>query len=312
MDRRMATWTGLAMVVVLVAGCTGSAGTPGPSGSSASATSPTSPGSSTPSPGPVAPQVYRLRATTTQALPPLTRFGWLPTVAITGDLRVVTAGPMVEIYPGPLLPNLQARSLTADGFAKIVDRARTLGLLTGSGDFTPPNPMVGGSLGRVEIRVDGVLHDLTGDPARLVRCGAARCIPDPGTPEAFAAFWQAIADLSWLEADLGPQVAYVADSYAILVGVEPAEQPSLEPKVITWPLSTPLAAFGIPVGNSPEQRCGTVRGSDAAAVRPALVSANQLTRWIDTGMVATQGRALQVRPMVSGEDVCGELFGVAP
>jgi hypothetical protein len=218
---------------------------------------------------------------------------------------------MMELYPGPLLPNLQARPITAGGFAKIVDRARAFDLLSGSGDFTPPNVAPGASLGRIEIVVDGVLHDLTGDPSDLVRCGAARCIPNPGTPEAFAAFWQVVADLGWLEADLGPQGAYVADSYAILVGIEPAEEPPLQPKVATWPLATPLAAFGKPIGNAATPRCGTVRGADAATLRPALAAANELTRWVDKDAAAGAGTAIQVRPMVPGEDVCRELFGLS-
>jgi hypothetical protein len=247
----------------------------------------------------------------TQATPPVTRFGWLPVVSITGDLRVVVPGPMIEIYPGPLLPNLQARSITAGGFAKIVEQARTLGLLSGDGDFTPPDVPLGAQLGRVELVVDGVRYDLVGDPSRVIQCVAAPCTPPPGTPAAFAAFWQAISDMSWLEADLGPEAPYVAEAYALLVGAEPVEDPSLPPKVMTWPLDTPLASFGTPVGSEPAPRCGTVRGADATTLRPSLEAANELTRWVDKGAAASSGTVIQVRPMVPGEDVCQELFGIS-
>jgi hypothetical protein len=116
--------------------------------------------------------------------------------------------------------------------------------------------------------------------------------------------------MSWLKADLGPQEPYVAESYAILVGVEPVDQPALPPRVARWPLDTPLAVFGKPVGNARAPRCGTVRGADAATLRPPLTSANQLTRWVDKDAASGPGTVMQVRPLIPGEDVCRELFGL--
>jgi len=311
MIRHCMMWVVALAGAALVAGCVGTAG---PSAASPSATTPSATPSSAATPGPngVPASGYRLRATMTQATPPITRFGWLPVVAITGDLQVVVAGPMVELYPGPLLPNLQARPLSAEGFAKIVKQARTLGLLSGKTDFTPPDVPLGAQLGRMELLVDGVRYDLVGDPSRVMTCVAAPCTPAPGTPEAFAAFWQSISDLTWLEADLGPEAKYVAEAYALLAGVDRVEEPSLPPKVMTWPLEPPLSAFGTPVGSGPAPRCGTVRGADAEILRPSLEAANQLTLWVDKGAAAGAGTSLQVRPMVPGEDVCLELFGIDP
>ena len=285
----------LLMVVAIVAACTG-------------AVSP--PQTSSPTTGPAAP-IYHLRATLFHAIPPLNRFAWLPIVAITGDLDVVVAGPMLAIYPGPLLPNLQAQPLTTNGFAEIVSRARELGLLSGARDFTPPDVVVGAPLGRIELLVDGVFHDLTGDPSRVIVCVTTPCVPAPGTPEAFATFWQALVDMSWLDADLGEQAQYAAESFAILVGVEPVEEPTLPPQVVAWPLGTRLEAFGTPVGNEPRPRCGTVRGADSATLLPVLTAANVLTRWVDEGGGPDDDVAIVVRPMVPGEDVCRELFGLA-
>lgn len=299
MRPRIGAWMGLLASAILVAACAGSSG-------------PSAPGS-TPTTVPSGPAAtgYLLRATTTQAIPPTTRFAWLPLVTITDDLQLVVPGPMIEIYPGPLLPNLLTQSVSADGFRRIVDNARTLGLLTGDGDFTPDTVAPGSTLGRVEIVVDGVGHALTGDPSRIVRCGDMRCVPAPGTPEAFGTFWGALSDMAWLEADLGEQVPYVADAYAILVGVERGDDPAIEPGVATWPLDVPLAGFGTPIGEGATARCGTVRGADATAMRPALATANELTRWVDEGAAAGPGLVVQVRPMVPGEDVCRELFGVS-
>ena len=207
MGRRVTRWAGVLAVAAIVAACSGATGSSAPPAPSAS-------------PGGAAIPAYRLRATTTQAIPPVDRFGLLPMVTITGDNRVVVSGPQLAIYPGPLLPNLQARPITDAGFAKIVDLGRDLGMFTGSGVFVPPDVMPGASLGRIEIVVDGVLHDLTGDPSsvtgcatmpcnpapgiQVIECIKAPCNPAPGTPEAFATFWEALSDLTWLQADLGP------------------------------------------------------------------------------------------------------------
>ena len=264
------------------------------------------------SPGGPAVPAYRLRATTTQAIPPINRFGILPMVSITGDNRVVVAGPQIAIFPGPLLPNLQARPITDGGFAKIVDRGRALGMFTGDGNFVPPDVMPGASLGRIEIVVDGVLHDLSGDPSRVIVCVTTPCDPAPGTPEAFGAFWASLADLTWLGGDLGREAPYVADSYAILVGVDPADDPAIRPAVAIWPLKEqPIATLGKPVGSAPTPRCGTVREPDATALLPSLEAANQLTRWVDEGADRADATAIQVRPMVPGEDVCLEVFGLS-
>ena len=213
----------------------------------------------------------------------MNQFGLLPMVTITGDNEVVMAGPQIMIYPGPLLPNLQARPITDAGFEKIVQRGRDLGMFTGNGDFTPPDVAPGAPLGRIEIVVDGVLHTLTGDPSRTIVCITAPCNPAPGTPEAFATFWASLADLSWLAGDLGQEAPYVADAYAVLAGVEPAEQPSLHEPVAVWPLEEPLATFGKPIGSASMPRCGTARGEDATTLRPVLEMANQLTPWVDKG-----------------------------
>ncbi len=310
MRRQFWRWMILVTVVAIVAACSRAGG---PSAETPASSGTGNPGATASPSDPGAPvdEAYRLRATLTQASPPVSWFNWLPMLAITGDLRVVTAGPMIAVYPGPLLPNLQARPLSLGGFDKIVQQARDVGLLVGSGDFIPPDPAPGAPVGRVEIVVDGALHVLVGDPSRVIVCVTTPCVPATGTPEAFGAFWQVMSDLSWLEGDVGPEAPYLATSFAILVGVEPAEEPGTGQQVVTWPLATPLEAFGEPVGNDAMPRCGTVTGADAVTLRPALAAANELTRWVDAGAGPETGIVIQVRPMLPGEDICRDLFGPA-
>jgi hypothetical protein len=168
---------------------------------------------------------------------------------------------------------------------------------------------VGKALGRIELFVDGTRHDLIGDPTRLVRCDGARCIPTPGTPEAFAAFWQRLVDPSpWLGEELGREVDYVAEAYAVLVGPPPAE-PQPQPQVLVWPLDESLATFGRPIGADPLPRCGIVRGAGADSVRPVLLAATRAAQWVDDASTSTTF-GLEVRPLLPGEDACAEFFGI--
>ncbi len=248
-----------------------------------------------------------LRATMTQAIPPINRFGWFPAVAITADGVVVTQGAVPAIFPGPLVSPLVGRSISAEGFGRIVQAARDLGLLTGQSDFTG-GARPGQALGRIELVAGDPVVELVGDPGRVMQCITTPCDPAPGSPEAFGAFWQRLVDLqSWLGPELGPEASYQPGAYAILVGSAPDPQ-GLPQAPADWPLDEPLATLGDPVGDG-VHRCATVRGDDAAALRPALEAATQITAWTqDPSTSATFG--LTVRPLLPGEDVCRELFGI--
>jgi hypothetical protein len=64
-------------------------------------------------------------------------FTTLPRLLVTGDGRVIQEGPVIAIYPGPLLPNLLQRSITEAGIQRLIDLADEHGLL---GDETYMRP----------------------------------------------------------------------------------------------------------------------------------------------------------------------------
>jgi hypothetical protein len=301
---RLSARLAVAVFAVLVVAC-GGAGAASPSVSP----SPSSGPSSEPSPNPAA-GTYWLRAMTTQALPPVNVFGMQPYSVITGDGQWVTQLALPTVYPGPLLPSLQARQVTETGRTDILKAAEDLGLLGSTTDFNSGPVLAGGVNGRIEMTVDGQPITLTGNPNALMECVTTPCDPPPGSAAAFAEFWRRLGDLgSWLPNDLGPASAYVAPAYAILVGPAPAQDPNFSQPPMDWPLDQSLALFGGPVADG-SYRCGTVSGADADTLRPSLQAANQLTQWVqDPTTSATFG--LTVRPMVPGEDVCRETFGPA-
>ena len=270
-----------------------------------------SPGTPTPSPQPSPdPGTYWLRATYRQALPPLDVFGQLPMVVITGNGTVVAPAPVPAIYPGPAVVPLSGRTISEAGRLAIVNAARTLGLLGGSGDFTGGRIAPGGVTGRLELTVDGRRLTIAGNPQAPTGCTSSPCNPPAGSPAAFAELWRRLGDLqSWIGPELGNQGTYDPPTYAVLVGPAPNGDPALPQAPAIWPLPQPIALFGGPVANG-QARCGLVSGTDAATFRVALQNANGLTPWHqDVSTNATFG--LTVRPMVPGEDACRETFGPA-
>lgn len=274
----------LPLAGVLLAACTGSAPTPEPT--------------------PPAEAKALLRVTMQQALPPPGMFGWLPSVVISLDGRVLSGGAVPAIFPGPLVSPVVERQLTAAGWAKIVAAARALGLLSGASDFTGGALPPGSMTARLELVADGRVFDLVGDPNRVMVCITAPCDPQPGTPEAFGGFLGRLGDLgSWLGADIGPESIHVPAGYGIVVGPPPADDLGLVQPPIDWPLAGGFAAFGKALADGSGGRCGSVTGADAAALRAAFNAANQLTKWRDPTDGTFHG--LVVRPLLPGDgDPC--------
>ncbi len=277
----------LALVTVLLAAC-GAAAAPSPS----------------PRPEPPVDAKVRLRLTAIQALPPGSTFNWLPQVLITLDGRVLAGGAVAAIFPGPLVNPITERQLSADGWARIVDAARTAGLLGLNGDFTGGQMPPGSQVTRLELVADGRLYDLRGDASRQIACVQAPCNAPPGTPEAFAGFVNRLGDLATLvgAGNLGPEQLHTAAGYAVLVGGPPDDQ-GLEQPVIDWPLGAGFAAFGKPLQDGSGGRCGTITGTDVGLVRPAFTAATQITPWRDPADGTEHG--LVVRPLLPGDgDPC--------
>lgn len=284
---------GLVAAIVLVAACSPAGGTPGASLE----------GSAEADAG------YALRAVVSQAIPPTARFTWLPYAFISTDGIVVTQGAVPAIFPGPLVAPLFGAQLSDAGYNQVVERARSLGLLEGSGDFSPPNPALGSMTGTIDLMADGAMRELTGDPNANIQCITTPCDAAPGTPEAFGSFWLDLGNLRGLVGDeLGPEAPYHPEGYALLVGVPPPDSSGLEPQVVDWPLDTPLAEIGEPIGADPWPTCGTVRGEDAATLEAAFGAANQLTMWVDDSV--SEPVSMTVRPLLPGDNPCQELFGI--
>jgi hypothetical protein len=252
-----------------------------------------------------------IRASWTQALPPRALFGNLPVAVVTSDGRALAQGAVTAIYPGPLVAPVTERPISPAGVAALLQLAKDLGLLRVDGDFTGGALPPGAAAGRLQIVADGVAYDLIGNPAAAAPCAAVPgqpCpSPAPGTPAAFADFWNRLLDLpSWLGPELGPEQPSAPASYAIIVGPPPEAWAGATPLV--WPVAEPaLDTFGRPVRGELGTRCGIATGELADALRPLFAQATELTPFVATE-TASATHGLTVRPLLPGdEDPCAPI-----
>ncbi len=230
----------------------------------------------------------------------------LPTFALTGNGQVIVAGPQIEIYPGPALPNLQVRILSPAGIQRLLERIMATGLFEADHQFTAGNMFVADAPDTVfTFRADG--REVVTSIYALGIVGDGNSLP-PSFPEDELAAHETlnalVSDLSFVD-DLVPATEWLSD----WTGYEPAALRLLvanaddwtgdvdpgEPKA--WPVAGDAASFGEPTLMA-ENRCGVVSGTDAQAWWDALASANQLTQWSSNGHLFQ----VTVRPILPYEE----------
>lgn len=259
--------------------------------------------SASPSPSP-APAAFSLRAWVTQAIEPVAGFAGGGSSVVIDRERVIVHGPIDAMFPGPILPNLQERSISQAGIDKILAAAMAAGLLEGPTDLVGV-PLPGAQVGHIRFVIDGVEREVVGRTDSQIVCITTPCEAPPGTPEAFGGFWSLLSNLdAWIAGELGAQTAYDPERLAILL-TEPRLDATLPPASKPWPLEEPMATFGVvfatPPG-TPPVRCGVVEGDALAAVLAAFRDGDALTRW--TGPGGDQ-RGVVVRALLADEpDPC--------
>lgn len=228
----------------------------------------------------------------------------VPVVSVYGDGRVISPGPQIAIYPGPLLPSLQVQVLTAAGMRALLDAAARAGLLVP--DITYESRGIADApTSFFTLIANGCTHHVN---AYALSESDNTTGLDQQTIEARAmllAFRNALSDLPTLVgaanvADGGP---FAPTSYRIVSREQPpATGASPSPAAaLTWPLKTPLAIFGAQLGAGlPDVRCGIADGADATALTPLFHKANSETPWVSAGRTYS----LRVRPLLPDEQGC--------
>ncbi len=220
-----------------------------------------------------------------------------PTVALYADGRLITQGPVAELYPGPALPNLQQTLLTPEGVAQVLQWAADAGLQGEDRFLGRPMPDAGVTQFMV-VRPGEAPHTTSvSDLAAL----------DPETTAVRKFQELMLAIRSWLPNDvIGDDQPYAWNRLQILSApADPAAQPDPQLTTISdWPLGD-LASVGFLVDEGGGHRCAVIEGTDVDTLRPALASANELTLWRS----ADQRYTVQLHPLLPDDAGCPGFVG---
>jgi hypothetical protein len=229
--------------------------------------------------------------------------GRMPIVTVYADGRVISNGPVLAIYPGPLMPNLQERTLSPEGLQRLIDLAREKGLLkTVHYDF----PGVADASDTVlEIQLDGETYRVSAYALGDIGSDIAAPGLDQATIDGRAALRSFVDALTAIPAgdfvDEEHPLAFdgvrIYASKAVIVPNSelPGEQPAVD-----WPLAE-LATAGAKVDNAVlDVRCQVVEGEELAEVLPLLQDANSLQTFSSEGELYS----FIVVPLLPGETGC--------
>lgn len=232
-------------------------------------------------------------------LPPSAALRAIPGFSLYGDGRVVTVGPMIEIYPPPALPPLIVQKLSEDGIQAILAAAGDAGLLGPDRTYDDPRIMDAGTT-TFTVNAGGGRHVVS-----AYALGYGSPPPDEadaGALRRLASFSEKLWDLpSWIPASAIGEESEFAFTQLRIVPLPYEEIPDDVRQAPTdWPLGEPLATFGEPYEGLAQARCGVVAGVDLELLLPAIEASNEITPW-RSGDAVYQ---LVARPLLPDEHGC--------
>lgn len=238
----------------------------------------------------------------------------LPPFTMTGDGRVILPGAMIDIFPGPLMPPVQARQLTEGGIQQVLELIAASRQFGGSTDWRGAQNFVADANDTV-FTLHAEEREVVVSVYGLGTVGPG-IDPPPNFPEAELAAHQALQRLvdklttldTWLPesawADTGWR-PYEPDSMILLVrnaDGDPPDDTGIGITKVEWPAAGDPEAFGEPT-TLEGYRCGAVTGDDAAAWLAVLAESTQLTRFIGDD----HKYEVKVRPLLPDEpETCPE------
>lgn len=205
-------------------------------------------------------------------------FTQLPLLLVAGDGSQYVQGPQIEIYPGPLLPNVQVSDIGEDGIQSLLDLAAEHGLLT-EREYDSPDNVADAPDTVVTIHANGETYV---HRAYALGIGGLDGSAETGDRGELQAFVEA-ATAGQLEGER----RFEPETY--LVRATPVDDLSayeVEPTVLDWPADVTLALAD----------AGDCAEVPAAEVAEMFADANQLTFYVD-GDVTYQ---ISVKPELPG------------
>ncbi|HZD18932.1 MAG TPA: hypothetical protein VE669_12395, partial [Actinomycetota bacterium] len=220
----------------------------------------------------------------------------IPGLSLYGDGRLIVQGPVIEIYPGPAVPNLQVTRISEEGVQAILGAARRAGLMDGDASYDYPCIADAGTT-RFTVTAEGRTSVVQAYALGLEGgdCGGV----DVEARTGLAELQGRLGDLTWLPGgSMGKEEEFVPSEMRIFVRPYRG-QPELAQEPVEWPLAPDPARFGEPI-ELEGVRCGVVSGDALGRLLPEARTANQLTPWTSDG----REFALIFRPLLPDEHGC--------
>ncbi len=224
----------------------------------------------------------------------------VPEFTLYGDGTVIVSGPVIAIYPGPAMPNLQAARISEDSIQAILSAARDAGLFASGVDYGQP--------GITDVATTTIIINAEGDTYRSDIYALGMEPETSGLTPAQQQAREAVGDLTGKLYDLtafepgeigwGPYEYSALAVYSIAVDASQEPGPDdVQPNQLEWPLDD-LASLGEPV--QPEgYRRAVVSRDDLATLRPLLSEATQITVWT----AGDREYNLHFRPLLPDESI---------
>lgn len=221
----------------------------------------------------------------------------LPLVSLYADGRVLSEGPVAQIFPGPALPNLQENRIDQGAVQDVVDRAVAAGVTETSDLGSPPIADATSirftlvTASHTYVREAYALSETPGDGAGLTEQQQA----------ARAKLSDFLASVTDLPAKAGDSAPYAPAAIAAVVTPWNDQQNDPPQPDVAWPGP---ALPGEPTGGLPDASCVTATGDQAQALLTAATSASASTPW--TTADGTRW-SVTLRPLLPDESGCTDL-----
>jgi hypothetical protein len=223
----------------------------------------------------------------------------MPQWSLYADGRIVVQGPMIEIYPQPLLPNLRLMRVTPSEIQTILAEADKAGLLGPDASYSAGG-IADASTTIFTLTVDGQTHHISA--YALMEGATADNKADEDARAKLMDFDRKIGDLTAL---LGREVTdkEAFEPGGMQIFVRPASGDDtvqgVEPNRIAWPLAVDPATAGTPT-TVPQTRCVLATGQDLSTFLVAAKQATTVTIWTH----GSQEYSVMVRPLLPDETSC--------
>ena len=212
-----------------------------------------------------------------------------PRYAVTVGGELYNEGPTIQIFPGPLLPNIQVGRLSAEDLAAIIEATAATGI-SQFGEVNIPQPTTGPVIADAPT-YEVVLRDRQG--SHLLRIEALGSISH--TDPRVIAVRELMQRLDQATADTATEV-YLGERVQVYVSVGPMPP---EPSVLNerpWPLPDPPPREEDAEGFE----CRAYEGQVAVDLLQTFTDANHGTRWDYEGTL----HQLLARSLLPREEPC--------